>query len=83
MTALHLSVTVLDEPGVPVLLVGGLPGHREEIAFVVDGRAVRPLWPSRSTAARRPERPLDAGLPSLATILRGAVHRDARAIQTP
>ncbi len=69
---LVLSVTVI-EPAPFVLLVGGLPGQPGEVAFVLDGSAVRTLWPTRSDVARRPERPIGPGLPSLAGILREAV----------
>lgn len=71
--ALHLalSVTVYDG-ATPVLLVAGIPGHPEEVAFLVDGGAVRTLRPVRGIPARLPDRPIVPGLPSLASILRGA-----------
>ncbi|QCN98895.1 hypothetical protein D3093_30040 (plasmid) [Azospirillum argentinense] len=70
---IHLFVTILDEPGLPVLLVAGIPGDQGEVAFVQDGLAVRALWPSRAPSARRPERPIAPGLPSLNSILCAAV----------
>ncbi len=57
---------------VPILLVAGLPDHQEEVAFLIDGAAVRTLRPTRGIPARLPERPMAPGLPSLAAILRGA-----------
>lgn len=73
MTAVNLalSVTVYDG-STPVLLVAGLPGHQEEVAFLIDDAAVRTLRPTRGIPARLPERPIAPGLPSLASILRGA-----------
>lgn len=73
MTALPaaLSVTVYDGT-VPVLLVAGIPGHREEVAFLVDGPHVRTLRPVRGLPARLSEHPMAPGWPSLASILRQA-----------
>lgn len=68
-----LSVSLWDDGRVPVLLVAGLPGHPEEVGFLIDGLIVRTLRPTRGIPARLPERPLAPGLPSLAAILRGAV----------
>jgi hypothetical protein len=63
--------------GIPIVLVSGLTDDDgqpvAEATFVVDGPAVRLLQPSRSSAARRAVRPLEAGLPSLSAILRFAV----------
>lgn len=73
----NLSITTLAEPGVTVLLVAGLSGC-QEVAFLVEADAVRALWPTRAPAARRPERPLAPGLPSLATILRGFAKDEPR-----
>ncbi|SMH62863.1 hypothetical protein [Azospirillum agricola] len=64
-----LSVTVYDGV-VPVLLVAGIPGHREEVGFLLDGPHVRTLRPTRGIPARLPERPMVPGQSSLAAILR-------------
>ncbi|SMH62555.1 hypothetical protein [Azospirillum agricola] len=66
-----LSITVFDGV-VPVLLVAGLPGHPEEVAFLVDGPHVRTLRRVRGIPARLPERPWASGLPDLAGLLRDA-----------
>jgi len=70
----NLSVEVIDEPGVVVALVSGLFDERGRgvgaVPMLVDGGRVRALAPSRSPHARRPGKPLEPGLPSLAQILR-------------
>ncbi|NYZ12865.1 hypothetical protein HL658_09900, partial [Azospirillum sp. RWY-5-1] len=68
---LSLSVTVYDG-ATPVLLVAGIPGHPEEVAFLVADGVVRTLRPVRGIPARLPDRPITPDLPSLAAILRGA-----------
>ncbi len=76
MTAIRiaLSVTVYGDGdhGVPVLLVAGIPGHQEEVGFLIDAGVVRVLRPTRGIPARLPERPMAPGLPSLAHMLRSA-----------
>lgn len=67
-----LSVTVWDG-AVPVLLVAGIPGHPEEVAFLIDAPHVRTLRPTRGIPACLPERPLARGQLSLAAILRQSV----------
>lgn len=72
-----LSVEVLDEPGLVVALVGGLTDDHGMVVgavpMLVEGAHVRALLPSRSPHARRPGKPLEPGLPSLAQLLRGSV----------
>ncbi|WP_372400265.1 hypothetical protein ABMY26_32140 [Azospirillum sp. HJ39] len=67
-----LSVSLFDGGLVPVLLVAGIPGHPEEVEFLVDGPHVRTLRRVRGIPACLPERPMAPGLPSLASLLRGA-----------
>jgi len=67
-----LSITVYGGGPVPVLLVAGIPGHQQEVAFLVDGASVRTLHPVRGIPARLSDRPLAPGLPSLAHMLRTA-----------
>lgn len=71
IAGIALSVTVYDGAA-PVLLVAGIPGHQEEVGFLLDGPHVRTLRPTRGIPACLPERPMARGLPSLAAILRGA-----------
>ncbi|ALG75070.1 hypothetical protein VY88_26425 [Azospirillum thiophilum] len=69
-----LSVSLFDGGLVPVLLVAGIPGHPEEVEFLVDGPHVRTLRRVRGIPACLPERPMAPGLPSLASLLRTATH---------
>lgn len=71
IASIALSVTVY-EGNVPVLLVAGIPGHPEEVAFLIDAPHVRTLRPVRGIPACLPERPVAPGQLSLAAILRGA-----------
>ncbi|AWB06793.1 hypothetical protein A6A40_17210 (plasmid) [Azospirillum humicireducens] len=75
MTAVRvaLSISLYDDGGVPVLLVAGIPGHQEEVEFLIDGPHVRTLRRLRGLPARLPERPMAPGLPSLASLLRDAI----------
>ena len=68
-----LSVCLFDGGVVPILLVAGIPGHPEEVEFLIDGLAVRTLRRVRGIPACLPERPIAPGLPSLASLLRQAV----------
>lgn len=71
----HHALTVeLYEPGVPVLLLAGLPGRGEVAFYRADDGGWRTLWPVRGLPVRLPERLcIEAGLPSLSTILRRAL----------
>ncbi|MBP2301285.1 hypothetical protein J2850_004006 [Azospirillum picis] len=73
---LPLSITLFDGGIVPVLLVAGLPGHPEEVEFLVDGSHVRTLRRVRGVPARLPEAPMAPGLPSLSTLLRQAIPQE-------
>ncbi len=73
-----LSIDLYDDGVVPVLLVAGIPGHHGQVAFLIDGAAVRTLRPTRGLPARLPERPMGRGLPSLADILRQAVQPEGQ-----
>ncbi|MBP2231794.1 hypothetical protein J2847_005113 [Azospirillum agricola] len=74
-----LSITVFDGV-VPILLVAGLPGHPEEVEFLIDGPHVRTLRRVRGIPARLPERPWASGLPDLANLLRSASTADMEII---
>ncbi|MGA1856945.1 hypothetical protein VH569_13260 [Azospirillum sp. 11R-A] len=71
--AIALSIDLYDDGVVPVLLVAGIPGHPEEVAFLVDGPHVRALRPVRGIPACLPERAMGRGLPCLAAVLRDAL----------
>ncbi len=72
-TDIALSIDLYDGGTIPVLLVAGIPGHPEEVPFLVDGPHVRALWPVRGIPACLPERTMGRGLPCLAAVLRDAL----------